>query len=79
MTTEPHGYDIGSQLSLTITEPDIRWWRRAWFFITGRQNPTREVKYGATGITETTLLFRLKKHPKKQAVNTISETNVSAR
>ncbi|MCA3160330.1 MAG: hypothetical protein ING31_12205 [Burkholderiales bacterium] len=50
-----HGYKIGEQLSLTLTEPDRRWWRRAWFWITGRRHPMRDVKYGATVTSATTL------------------------
>jgi len=53
-TTESHDYKIGERLSLTLTEPDRRWWRRAWFWMTGQRNPMREVKYGATVTSATT-------------------------
>lgn len=56
-TTGRHDYKIGEQLSLTLTEPDRRWWRRAWFLLTGKRNPTREIKYGATVTSATT--FRI--------------------
>ena len=58
-TTGHHDYKVGEKLSLTLTETDRRWWRRAWFWMTGRCNPMRDVKYVATVTSATT--FRIER------------------
>jgi hypothetical protein len=54
-TTGLHGYEAGDHISVRLTEPDPRWWRRAWFWVTGRRNPTRVVRYGGLVTSQTTI------------------------
>ena len=46
-TAQPHGYEVGERLHISMHEPDPRWWMKPWYWIT-RKPAVRIVSYEGT-------------------------------
>lgn len=55
--TTASGHDIKAGDWISMNVPDLRWWRRAMFWLLRRGTPTRTIRRRVSQVSNTTLTF----------------------